>query len=169
MSPKPTGRLSLFGGRADLTLERHFKAPIEDVWSSVTDPESMKRWIGTWSGEAGPGKTVQFRMLFEQGDAVSSVLIERCEPPHELVVSTKDDHGTWHLELLFRSEGDTTTFTFIQHLDDPKLAGDVGPGWEYYLDMLVAARSGAAPPSFSDYYPAQRDYYLEQAKPADHG
>lgn len=48
-------------------------------------------------------------------------------------------------------------------LSDRKLAGDVGPGWEYYLDMLVAAREGEALPSFDDYYPAQRAHYLEGA------
>jgi uncharacterized protein YndB with AHSA1/START domain len=164
MSPKPTGRVTWLGNRADLTLERHFTAPIGDVWSSLTDPESMSRWIGTYSGETGPGKTVQFRMLFEQGDAVSNVLIEVCEPPRRLVVSAKDEHGNWHLELRLNSVGDTTTLTFIQHLEDPKLAGDVGPGWEYYLDMLVAARAGSPLPSFADYYPAQRDYYSDQAK-----
>lgn len=162
MSKKPTGRLTLIGSRADLELARHFKASIEDVWESITDPDSMSRWIGTFSGEPGPGKTVQFRMLFEQGDAVSDVLIEACEPPRRLVVSAKDDHGNWHLELLLRSEGDTTTLTFIQHLDDPKQAGDVGPGWEYYLDMLVAARNGEPRPSFDEYYPSQRDHYLKQ-------
>jgi uncharacterized protein YndB with AHSA1/START domain len=154
----------MLGTRADLELERHFKAAIEDVWQSITDSESMSRWIGSFSGEAGPGKTVQFRMLFEEGDAVSNVLIEVCEPPRRLVVSAKDDHGSWNLELVLRSTGETTTLTFTQHLDDPKLAGDVGPGWEYYLDMLVAARTGAPRPQFADYYPSQRDYYLEQVK-----
>ena len=66
MSPKPTGGLTRLDGRTDLEIERQFKAPIEDVWQSVTDPESLSRWIGTFSGEPGPGKTVQFRMRFVQ-------------------------------------------------------------------------------------------------------
>ena len=37
--------------------------------------------------------------------------------------------------------------------------GEVGPGWEYYLDMLVAAREGASLPKFDTYYPAQKDYF----------
>lgn len=164
MSPKPTGRVTLLGSRADLVLERQFNAIIDDVWLSLTDPESMSRWIGTYSGETGPGKSVEFRMLFEQGDTVSNVLIEVCEPPRRLVVSAKDEYGNWHLELRLSSVGETTTLTFIQHLEDPKLAGDVGPGWEYYLDMLVASRTGSPLPSFADYYPAQREYYLNQAK-----
>ena len=41
------------------------------------------------------------------------------------------------------------------------MAGEVGPGWEYYLDMLVAAREGKPLPSFGDYYPAQKAHYLK--------
>lgn len=50
----------------------------------------------------------------------------------------------------------------IHHLASVEGVGEVGPGWEYYLDLLVAARDGAADtaaPSFDDYYPAQRDYF----------
>ena len=25
-----------------------FRAPIEDVWAAVTEPERLARWIGTW-------------------------------------------------------------------------------------------------------------------------
>ena len=55
-----------------------------------------------------------------------------------------------------------TTLTFVQHLTDAESVGDTGPGWEYYLDMLIASRNGNALPSFEDYYPAQRDYFVEQ-------
>jgi hypothetical protein len=55
-----------------------------------------------------------------------------------------------------------TTLTFVQHLTDARSASDTGPGWEYYLDMLFASRNGNRLPSFEDYYPAQRDYFIEQ-------
>ncbi|WP_211590177.1 hypothetical protein [Microbispora sp. H11081] len=37
--------------------------------------------------------------------------------------------------------------------------GEIGPGWEYYLDMLVAARDGSPRPDFAAYYPEMRPYY----------
>jgi hypothetical protein len=55
-----------------------------------------------------------------------------------------------------------TTLTFVQHLTDTRSVGDTGPGWEYYLDMLVASRNGGPLPKFDDYYPAQRDYFVAQ-------
>lgn len=50
----------------------------------------------------------------------------------------------------------------FEHLDDPKSAGDVGPGWKYYLDRLVTARAATPRPSFDAYYPSQREHYLKQ-------
>lgn len=57
---------------------------------------------------------------------------------------------------------DVTTLTFVHHLTDATSVGDIGPGWEYYLDMLIASRGGNPLPSFGDYYPAQREYFVEQ-------
>jgi uncharacterized protein YndB with AHSA1/START domain len=157
MNPKPTGHVR----GAELILARTFHAAIDDVWASVTDSERTARWIGRWEGDAGPGKTVRLQMLYEQGQPWSNVMIEKCEAPRHLVVTTNEDSGEWRLELTLTQTGGTTELHFVHHLSDRKLAGDVGPGWEYYLDMLVAAREGKPPPSFEDYYPAQKAHYLQ--------
>jgi hypothetical protein len=104
-------------------------------------------------------------MGFEKDAAPGQVLIETCRPPHQLAISMKDEHGHWRLELSLEQTGDVTTLRFVQHLTDTKSVGDTGPGWEYYLDMLVASREGKPLPSFDDYYPAQRAYFIEQVSP----
>lgn len=159
MSLPPTGHV--VGN--DLILTRTFRAPIDDVWTSVTESESTARWFGRWEGNAGPGKMVRLQLVHEKGQPWADVTIEECEPPHHLSLTMNDEFGAWHIELTLTQSGDTTELRFVQHLSDRKLAGDVGPGWEYYLDMLVAAREGKAFPSFEDYYPAQKDHYLKDA------
>ncbi|MBA3378330.1 MAG: ATPase, partial [Chloroflexia bacterium] len=62
MTIPATGRVVPNGQGQDIVIERTFRAPIEDVWASIVDPERMNRWIGTWSGEAGNGKRVMFTM-----------------------------------------------------------------------------------------------------------
>jgi uncharacterized protein YndB with AHSA1/START domain len=166
MKPQPTGRLVPTANGADLVIERTFRAPIEDVWESVTVSASTARWFGAWEGEAGVGKTIRVKMVFEQGDAWTNVLITACEPPRRLSLTTNDDHGSWQLELALAASGDTTKLVFTQHMIDPTLAKDAGPGWEYYLDNLVAARAGQPLPKFDDYYPAQQQYYVDQMPPA---
>lgn len=162
MKPRPTGRVSSTADGVELILERSFSAPIEDVWRSVTEPDSLSRWFGTWSGDAGPGKYVRLQMGFEKDAPPSQVLIEACEAPRHLAVSMKDDHGEWRLELSLTQQGDTTQLRFAQHRLKPEQVGDTGPGWEYYLDMLVASRDGRPLPDFADYYPAQREYFVQQ-------
>jgi uncharacterized protein YndB with AHSA1/START domain len=158
MNPRPTGRVT-----ADrLILTRTFRAPIEDVWTSVTESESTARWFGRWEGEAGVGKTVRLLMVFEKGDAWTNVLIETCEPPRHLLVKTTSGFGEKRLELTLVQTGDTTELTFVHHLPNPRMIGELGAGWEYYLDNLVAAREGKPLPSFDDYYPSQKQHFVDQ-------
>ena len=166
MSPAPTGHLRRTAdGRHDLVLERRFRAPIDDVWASVTEPERTARWFGTWRGDAGPGRTIEVRMGFEGEDPPWMPMdIVACEPPRHLAISAVDDHGSWHLELTLEETGGETRLVFVHHLEDPASAENTGPGWEYYLDNLVASRDGTPPPDFNDYYPAQSAHY---ATPSD--
>lgn len=155
MKPEPTGHI--VGN--DLVLTRKFNAPIDDVWTSVTNSESTARWFGPWEGDAGLGKVVRLQLVHEKGQPWTDVTIEECEAPRRLTLVMKDESGVWRIELTLAQSDDTTTLRFVQHLPDLKLAGEVGPGWEYYLDMLVASREGKSLPSFDDYYPAQKAYY----------
>ena len=156
MNPQPTGRLD----GNDLILTRSFRAPIEDVWTSITDPASTARWFGHWEGEAGEGKTIRVKMTFEKGDAWTEARIDRCDRPNQLALTT----NMAVLDVRLKQNGDTTVMTFVHHLTDElrKMAGDFGPGWEYYLDNLVAMRANEKLPDFDDYYPSQKDYYVKQ-------
>ena len=77
-APTPTGR---FVGN-DLHLVRKFRAPIEDVWKSFTDPESTARWFGPWRwvDKVGPGNEIAYTMIQEEGAPESTAVVERCEP-----------------------------------------------------------------------------------------
>ncbi|MCM0674794.1 SRPBCC family protein, partial [Micromonospora phytophila] len=143
----------------DLLLRRSFRAPVEDVWASITEPERSARWFGPWKGDAGPGRTISVQMAYEEQAPWCDVLIEACEPPRRLVVSMLDEHGAWRIELLLSAADGITELRFVQHLDNEDAIGEVGPGWEYYLDMLVAARTGAPKPDFDAYYPAMKPYF----------
>jgi len=160
MTPEPTGKLLQSGDKThDLVLVRSFRAPIDDVWASITEPERTARWFASWTGDAGPGKTIRYRMVFEDGAPEAEMTIDACEPPHHLAVSTSDDYGTWRLEAHLAERDGITELTFVQHLDEGADVGSIGPGWEYYLDMLVASRDGGPVPDFDDYYPSQKAYY----------
>ncbi|MEV3874126.1 SRPBCC family protein [Streptomyces sp. NPDC049906] len=160
MTPQLTGRLLDTGEGIDLVLTRGFDAPVPDVWASLTEPERTALWFGPWEGRAAPGRTVRVRMAFEEGEPRSSVRIETCEPPRRLVVTTQDAFGSWRLEArLTETPGPHTEFTLVHHLAGTAGLGEIGPGWECYLDRLVHAREGGEPPRFGDYYPALKEPY----------
>ncbi|WP_436533652.1 SRPBCC family protein [Actinoplanes sp. HUAS TT8] len=158
MSPTPTGRL--FG--SDLVLTRTFRAGIDDVWASLTEPERTARWFGPWEGDAGPGRTIKVQMVQEEGKPWFDMTVDACEPPARLAVSAGEDDGRWFLEMVLIESAGVTELTFTQHLTSTDGIGEVGPGWEFYLDALVAARDGIPMPSFDDYYPSMKEHFERQ-------
>lgn len=154
--PQPTGHVQ----GNDLIIERRFQAAIENVWASITKSEQTALWFGPWEGQAGSGKTIRLQLVHEKDKPWTSMVIEECEAPRRLVVTTKDDFGEWRIELTLTQTEDETELRFVQPMSDPSLAGDIGPGWEYYLDMLAAARDGKPLPSFDAYYPSMKEHYL---------
>jgi uncharacterized protein YndB with AHSA1/START domain len=164
MTTIPTGRLTPTSQGHDLTLVREFRAPIEDVWDSVTQSDRVGRWFGHWSGDAGPGMTITLTLVAEEGNPTSDVTVTACTPPRHLAVSVADEHGTWNLELHLSEQDGVTTLEFVHHLAPEAPAGEVGPGWEYYLDRLVASRDGTEMPDFDDYYPGMKDHFEAQVR-----
>ncbi|TQM31763.1 SRPBCC family protein [Nocardia bhagyanarayanae] len=165
MTKQPTGRLLPADQGRDLVLTRTYRAPIADVWASLTESDRTARWFGPWKGEAGPGRTVQVQMVHEDEQPWMDMTIDACEPPHRLAVSAIDEYGSWVLDVRLTETDGVTELRFTHHLrtdDEIAQAPQVGPGWEYYLDLFGTARDGAEPPNFDDYYPPMADYYRAQ-------
>jgi uncharacterized protein YndB with AHSA1/START domain len=163
MSTAPTGRIELRDGRHVLVQTREFRAPIDDVWAAVTEPGRLARWIGTWTGDPASG-SVLFRMLFEgEEHAGETMEIRACDPPHRLHLTSHAGEETWLLELDLTHADGVTTLTFSQPDVAREQVAGVGPGWDYYLDRLVDAETGADPSlrRWDDYAPTG-DHYTEQ-------
>lgn len=80
------------------------------------------------------------QLSYEETQPWCDVRIDTCEPPARLAVSMVDEVGNWRLELSLTEAAGRTELRFVQHLDEIAAGVDsIAPGWEYYLDMLVAA------------------------------
>ena len=163
MNRTPTGRVLRTAEGRDLELIRTYRAPIEDVWASLTESERTARWFGAWRGEAGPGKTIRYTMGFEQGAPEGEMTILACEAPRHLSLLGDDASGSWHLEAWLTERSGATELRFVHHLTPDISVADVGPGWEYYLDMLTFSREGGSQPQWEEFYPAQKEYYASRA------
>jgi uncharacterized protein YndB with AHSA1/START domain len=167
--PTATGRRETRDRTDFVVFTRTFRAPIDDVWAAVTESDRLARWIGTWEGDPDEGH-VDFRMNAEGDDvAVELFTIAACEPPRLLEIHTEPPVGAtvgvgWVIELgLVESDG-VTTLEFRQSVPDAEMVASVGPGWDYYLDRLVAAESGGdvSALDFDDYYPKFSDHYRRE-------
>ncbi|WP_330177273.1 SRPBCC family protein [Streptomyces sp. NBC_01498] len=170
--PVPTGRLLRTPDGVDLVLRRTLTLPVGEVWAAVTEPARTARWFGPWEGDGTPGGTVRVRMVFEDEEPWSEMRVDACEAPRRLAVSTADEAGGWRLELRLAEAADLpdgppgaetggTEIQLVHHLRTRDGVGEIGPGWEYYLDMLRVSLDSAPRPVFDDYYPAQKAYFEE--------
>ena len=121
----------------------------------VTDPERMERWIGTWTGDPSSGQVV-FRMTAEGDDvAEETYLSTTCDPPRRLVIRGRDadpfSHdgsapGQWELDLRRGRRRHDAAFAQVRARRDSRaMVASVGPGWDYYLDRMVARRDRRRP------------------------
>ena len=164
MTRQPTGRIIPTPGGRDLVLQRTFRAPIEDVWASITEPERSARWIASWTGESGPGKTITIQMTAEEGAEPEPAAITACDAPRHLAMDWVSGGARWRTEVSLKENDGITTLTFVHHLTLDDDVSDIGPGWEYYLDRLVADRAGEPFASWEEYYPVQKDHYAETVR-----
>jgi uncharacterized protein YndB with AHSA1/START domain len=165
MSAKPTGRLVHREDGLYLMLNRLFNAPIERVWASLTRPAELEKWIGTYTGSPATG-AVKFKMTAEPDAKWEYVSVRECQAPHRFNGDFGEGEDSWRA-MFHLVEGDgMTNLTFGQRLRSPSEAATVGPGWDYYLDRLVASRAGLPLPQWEHYYPAHAQFYKDLIVPA---
>ena len=134
-----------------LTLRREFAAPASDVWASITESDRLARWFGTWAGDPSTGRVTVTMNAEAEAVPPAPYDIHACEPPHRLDVSAVDEYGAWRLVAELTEHDGRTTLTLRQEEVDPATLGETGPGWEWYLDRLVAAATGQPLPSLADF------------------
>lgn len=159
-----TGRLVRTERGMDLVLARSLALPPDEAWAYLTESELTEQWFGPWDGDGRVGGSVRVRMRFEDHEPAIGIRIIACEAPDRIVLKAEEEVGGWHLELLVEEDGNDSLVRLVHHLDDDGVdgVGEIGPGWEYYLDLLVAATEDTERPGFDQYYPALRGAYLSQ-------
>ena len=157
-----TGTVCKIDGHPNLVILRRFRATADAVWRELTESERLERWIGRWEGDPASGRVTFYMTAEGQEPEPEEYTILECDRPRRFSGDTSQGSGSWHLwfELAEDVPGDTV-LTFGQRLNPSEDVGSIGPGWEYYLDRLVAAQAGLDPDEvrWDDYYPALQPAY----------
>ena len=161
MSVQPTGSSQPDGEQVTLTLQRTLRFTPTQVWAALTDPAQLSPWIGTWTGDPMQGFVTFF--MTAEGDDVTGTRyeIKRCLAEQALRVTASTDFGEWDILITLGAAGEGTALTFTQFAVAASAAGEIGPGWEYYLSRLTAHLQGSDPTTIAwdFYYPVLREYY----------
>ena len=54
-TPRIIGTLREADGSGVVRLEDRFPTDVDDLWSALTEPDRLARWLGTFEGEMRPG------------------------------------------------------------------------------------------------------------------
>ena len=146
MNAAADGTVETSGDTTVIRFERRLAHPVEKVWSALTEPEELERWLAAAELDLREGGDIRLRWLNsdEQGNqAVLNGVITRLDPPR-LIEYEGDIHGTLRWEL--RADDGGCLLTFASTLSG--LEGDmnhmVPAGWHIHLDFLEDALEGGS-------------------------
>jgi uncharacterized protein YndB with AHSA1/START domain len=132
--------------RADaVAISWSFERSPEAVWSALTEPASMAKWLGdAVECDIRPGGV----LVVDHGEGYRSrsEVIE-AEPPHRLRVTWEfPDEPPSEVSFTLRASDDGAVVE-LTHALDPELAGSYRVGWITHLTYLEAVADGVPLPA----------------------
>jgi uncharacterized protein YndB with AHSA1/START domain len=135
------GSLRSADGKGIVHMEDRFDTDIDDLWSALTDPGRLARWIGEVEGELRLGG--EFRAHFFASGWHGTGRVETCEPSQRLLVLTKDaeepDVPDEHpVEVTLAANGDETILAWEERDIPLDLLAAYGAGVQVHVEDLSA-------------------------------
>ncbi len=135
------GGLRASGGAGVVRLEDRFDTDIEDLWSALTEPERLGRWLGEVHGDLRLGG--RFRAHYFASGWEGTGLVEVCEPPRRLRLSTSaDGEPDGVVELTLTADGEQTRLVIEDHAVPLDQVAAYGAGDQIHLEDLAAHLAG---------------------------
>jgi uncharacterized protein YndB with AHSA1/START domain len=136
------GTLRIADGKGVVRMEDRFDTDIDDLWSALTDPGRLARWLGEFEGDLRLGG--EFRARFFASGWEGTGRVEVCEPPRHLLVMTKhvrqaDEHA---VEATLTADGDHTILILEERGMPVNLLAAYGAGIQVHIEDLAAHIAG---------------------------
>ncbi|WP_314147161.1 SRPBCC domain-containing protein [uncultured Leifsonia sp.] len=149
------GEIALDGARRVVTVEREYPAGRAELWSALTEPRRLERWIGRYTA-ADDG----FRL--EMGgpgtDAVVTGRVLACEPERRILVSWRfsgdgEREADTELEATIAETAEGRVLLTLTHRRVQAVTASVyGAGWQDVLTRLARALGAERSPQDVDGY-----------------
>ena len=135
------GSLDVADGQGIVRMQDRYDTDIDDLWTALTDPHRLARWIAEVEGDLRLGG--EFRARFTSGWEGTG-RVQACEPPRRLLVLTRDadEPDEQVIEATLTADGDQTILVIEERgLPIEHLAAH-GAGWQVHVEDLAAHLAG---------------------------
>jgi uncharacterized protein YndB with AHSA1/START domain len=136
------GSLRSADGKGIVRMEDRYATDIDDLWSALTEPRRLARWIGEVEGDLRLGG--EFRARFFSSGWEGTGRVEACEPPQRLLLLTKDadEPGEHVIEVTLTADGDQTILALEERGMPLDLLAAYGAGVQIHVEDLAAHLAG---------------------------
>ena len=143
------GSLRSADGMGVVRMEDRVLATIDSVWSALTDPSRLSRWLGDIEGDLRLGGEFHARFLASGWQGMGRV--EACEPSRRILVLTTDaaepseesaKPGEGSIEVTLAADGDQTVVVWEERGMPLEYIAAYGAGIQIHVEDLAAFLSG---------------------------
>jgi uncharacterized protein YndB with AHSA1/START domain len=154
------GSLRSADGKGIVRMQDHFDTGIDDLWSELTDPRRLARWIGEVEGDLRLGGEYRFRFFASGSEGTGRV--DACEPPRRLLLTMalgQPDEDV--IEATLVADGGQTILVWEERGMPLDLLAAYGAGVQIHVEDLAAYLAGRdrvdAAARWDELQPAYRD------------
>jgi uncharacterized protein YndB with AHSA1/START domain len=140
MTSSLVGLVRAVDGKGVVRMEDRFNTDAEDLWSALTEPQRLARWIARVEGDLRVGG--EFRASFTSSWEGPG-RVDVCEPPRRLLVTMspgQDDQTVIEAELT--PDGDKTRLVIEERGFPLGKTAAHGAGWQAHVEDLAAYLAG---------------------------
>jgi uncharacterized protein YndB with AHSA1/START domain len=135
------GSLRSADGKGVVRMQDRFDTGIDDVWSALTDPSRLARWIGEVEGDLRLGG--EFRFHFSASGSQGTGRVDACEPLRRLLLTMalgQPDEDV--VEVTLAADGDQTVLVWEERGMPLDLLAAYGAGVQIHVEDLAAHLAG---------------------------
>jgi uncharacterized protein YndB with AHSA1/START domain len=154
------GHLRSADGKGVVRMEDRFDTGIDDLWSALTDPRRLVRWIGDVEGDLRLGG--EFRFRFFASGSEGTARVEACEPSRRLLLTMalgQPDEDV--IEVTLAADGGQAILVWEERGMPLDQLAAYGAGVQIHVEDLAAYLAGRervnAAARWNELEPAYRD------------
>ena len=140
-NPRILGSLRSADGKGIVRIQDRFGTGIGDLWSALTEPGRLARWIGEVSGDLRLGGEFRFRFFASGSEGTGRV--DACEPPRRLLLTMALGQPEEDVvEVTLTADDDQTVLVWEERGMPLDLLAAYGAGVQIHVEDLAAYLAG---------------------------